>query len=360
MSTFLSVALIVYGAMHLYMLGKAWLILPRSFGLALALLAAGLLLTLSPFLVSALERQGWQSIAAPAAWATYIWMGYLFLFFWIGLLLDLGHALAALLKFAWPLTAAASFHIAALLALALLGYGFVEARQIRVEEVSIATPKLAAGRVTIAQISDLHLGTMQGSRLVDSITAKLHELRPDIVVATGDIVEGHGGDLDALADRFRSYTPPLGAYAVIGNHERHAGLENALRFLRRAGYNVLRGESVKAGGIILTGVDDYWASRPGGKAPDSAANDFVVLLKHQPVVDNDVKFDLQLSGHIHGGQIFPFVYLTQLVHGARTGLTPLSDERQLYVSRGTGTWGPPIRVFAPPEIALITISSANR
>lgn len=357
MSAFLSVALVVYGAMHLYAFGKAWRALPHSLGLALTLIAAGILLTLSPLLVSFLERQGWPGTVA-AAWASYTWMGYLFLFFCIGLLLDFGHALADLLKFTWPLSEARTFGVVALLALALLGYGFVEARQIRVEEINIATPKLATGRITIAQLSDLHLGTMQGSGLVDSITAKLQELKPDVVVATGDIIEGHGGDFDALAPRFRSYTPPLGAYAVIGNHERHAGLENALRFLRSAGYTVLRNESARAGGIVLTGFDDYGASEPSGKA-SAAANDFVVLLRHQPLVDNDTRFDLQLSGHVHGGQIFPFVYFTRMVYGVRTGLTQLPGGRQLYVSRGIGTWGPPVRVFASPEIALITISSAN-
>jgi predicted MPP superfamily phosphohydrolase len=77
------------------------------------------------------------------------------------------------------------------------------------------------------------------------------------------------------------------------------------------------------------------------------------------VVDSDMPFDLQLSGHIHGGQIFPFVYLTRLTYHVHSGLTELAEGRQLYVSRGVGTWGPPIRLFAPPEIALITITSAN-
>ncbi len=90
-----------------------------------------------------------------------------------------------------------------------------------------------------------------------------------------------------------------------------------------------------------------------------SAHDFIVLLKHQPLADSDTPFDLQLSGHIHGGQIFPFVYLTRLTYHVRTGLTELADGRKLYVSRGAGTWGPPIRLFAPPEITLITLASNN-
>jgi predicted MPP superfamily phosphohydrolase len=119
---------------------------------------------------------------------------------------------------------------------------------------------------------------------------------------------------------------------------------------------------------LLAGIDD-----PGSRDPQQPAildtrkalasvtrDDFIVLLKHQPVADGDTPFDLQLSGHVHGGQIFPFVYLTRLVYGVHTGLTRLADGRLLYVSRGTGTWGPPIRLFAPPEITLITIESANK
>jgi hypothetical protein len=255
-----------------------------------------------------------------------------------------------------------------LIALALLGYGFIEARQIRIVEVNITTPKLASGRVSIAQLSDLHLGIMLGEGFLDRVIAKLHEIKPDIVVATGDIVDGQGDNLAALARHFHSYTPPFGAYAVTGNHETYAGLENSLQFLRDAGFTVLRGESARAGGIALIGVDDPSAAASAqATRPDSSralaavtASDFVILLKHQPVIDRDTPFDLQLSGHIHGGQIFPFVYLTRLSYGVRTGLTELANGRRLYVSRGAGTWGPPIRLFAQPEITLITIAGANK
>ena len=368
MLTFLSVALLIYGSMHLYALGKVWMAFPHSYGLALALILAGIILTLSPLLVWFLERHSWHRATVVTAWVSYSWMGYMLLFFCIGLLFDFGHAFAALLNLNWPLGEALAFRTVALLALIALGYGFVEVRQIRVEEINITTPKLASGHITIAQISDLHLGIMRGDEFLDSIIARLREIKPDIIVATGDIIDAQGDDLNALARHFHSYTPPLGAYAVTGNHEYFAGLENSLRFLRNAGFTVLRGESARTGGIVLAGVDDHTAISAGQPVrPDThkalasvTKDDFVVLLKHQPVVDSDMKFDIQLSGHIHGGQIFPFVYLTRLTYGVHTGLTELADGRKLYVSRGAGTWGPPIRLFAPPEITLITITSANK
>ena len=367
MLTFLSVALLIYGSMHLYALGKVWRVFPHSFGLTLLLTLAGIVLTLSPLVVWFLERQSWNRATAAVAWMSYTWMGYLFLFLCIGLLFDLGHALAILLNLKSPLNESLALQIVGLLALTALGYGFVEARRIQLEEINITTPKLASGRITIAQISDLHLGVMLGEEFLDRVIDKLREIKPDIVVATGDIVDGQGDDLEALARRFHGYTTPLGAFAVTGNHEYYAGLENSMSFLRNAGFTVLRGEWVKAGGIVLAGVDDPAALSSGqqgrldaGQAPASVtANDFVVLLKHQPVVSSNTRFDLQLSGHIHGGQIFPFVYLTRLTYGIRTGLTDLADGRRLYVSRGAGTWGPPIRLFASPEITLITITSAR-
>src|SRR5512135_1210534 len=181
MLTFLSVALLIYGSMHLYALGKVWMAFPHSFGLALALTCAGIVLTCSPFLVWFLERQSWHRTTVAAAWVSYTWMGYLLLFLCIGLLFDLVHALVTLLNFHWPLSGVMGLRVVSLLALVALGYGFIEAGQIRVEKVHVTTPKLASGPVTIAQISDLHLGIMVGDKFLDRIVAKLRELRPDII-----------------------------------------------------------------------------------------------------------------------------------------------------------------------------------
>ena len=370
MLTFLSVALLIYGSMHFYALGKVWHAFPHSMGMALALVVLGIFMTFSPLIIWQMARQNLHGATAVASWVTYGWMGLLFLFCSISLAYDFGHALATLLGFNWHLDNSTTMLATALLALALLGYGFVEARQIHVEEITITTRKLppGIGSVTIAQISDLHLGVMLGDEFLERVFARLREIHPDIVVATGDIVDGQGDDLDALARHFLTIEPPGGAYAIVGNHEYFAGLENSLRFLRSAGFTVLRGEAVATSGIILVGVDDPAASAVGlearqhkGMALAEAANgDFTVLLKHQPVVDSVIPFDLQLSGHIHGGQIFPFGLLTRLAYGVSTGLTGLADGRQLYVSRGTGTWGPPIRIFSAPEITLITIKSDHK
>lgn len=369
MLTFITVALFVFGIMHIYALRKVWLAFPRSLRQSLALTLFGVVMTISPLIIGYLTKQNWYGSAAALSWVVYIWMGFLFLFCITSLIFDSGHTLATMLGFKWRLNDAMTFRITGLLGLAMLGYGLIEARQIKVEEVRIVTPKLSPsiGRVTIAQISDLHLGMMLQDEFLKRVISRLREIKPDIVVLTGDVVDKQGDSLDRLASQFLSFHPPKGSFAVIGNHEYYAGLENSLHFLRSSGFTVLRGESQAAGGIVLVGVDDPSVAEHGNETAAETrktyaadiSNAYTVLLKHQPVVDREVPFDLQLSGHIHGGQIFPFGLLTRLVYGLSAGLTQLPDGRLLYVNRGVGTWGPPIRFLAAPEITLFKIECVN-
>jgi predicted MPP superfamily phosphohydrolase len=368
MIIFLSVALTIYGVMHIYALSKVWYAFPHSTTLVFALFLTGVALTLSPFILWYLTRQNWHGAYVVISWIVYIWMGFLFLFCCTALVVDIGHLLSSILSFKWPFNISMTLLVTGLLSLSLMGYGFIEAKNIQIEKVNIITPKLASGQITIAHISDLHLGAMLGTAFLDGIIARLNEANPDIIVATGDVVDGQGDDLNKMAKRFLTLHPPKGLFAVTGNHEYFAGLENSLSFLRSAGFRVLRGESAVAGGIVLVGIDDPTARAMNQEVKldtkqalaSVTKSDFIVLLKHQPVVDTKTPFDLQLSGHVHGGQIFPFGLLTRLTYAIRTGLTQLADGRMLYVSRGTGTWGPPIRLFAAPEITLITISSENK
>jgi predicted MPP superfamily phosphohydrolase len=163
--------------------------------------------------------------------------------------------------------------------------------------------------------------------------------------------------------------PPLGKFAIAGNHEFYAGIRQSGRFLRAAGFKFLRNEDFELNGLInLVGVDD-----PAGKRrypeigqvgkeekillADLDSERFTLLLKHRPTVEIESlgRFDLQLSGHTHGGQIFPFNLITRLFYPRERGLYRLDKESVLYVSRGTGTWGPPMRFLSPPEVTLIEL-----
>ena len=180
-------------------------------------------------------------------------------------------------------------------------------------------------------------------------------------MATGDIVDAQLDHLQELIELWQQFDPPLGKYAVTGNHEYYAGLQQSLGFLQRSGFVMLRDQNTEVGDWLkLAGVDDP----ARGNHPDEVAvlgersERFTLLLKHRPrfVEASAGLFDLQLSGHAHRGQIFPFNLLTGIEYPMQDGLYALAAGQRLYASRGTGTWGPPMRILSPPEITLIEIA----
>ncbi len=367
-AAFITFVLLVYGSMNLYALVKIRLAVPDVPAYVYALALWWLAMVFAPLTLRFLRHHHWLRAERALSWVAFVWMGIVFLFCCIGLAFDLIHVLAELLGFDWPLQAVTELRYTGASVLVLLAYGFLEANQIKIEHLHIKTPKLAAGRITFAQVSDMHLGALKGAWFMGRVAAKLREIAPDAILATGDIVDGKGEDLHALAAHFRALNPAKGAYAIMGNHEYFVGLDNSQRFFENAHFTVLRGEQAEVGGIIVAGVDDRSLGEQIKPMPEAmraalkAAHEhsYIILLKHQPLVDDEIPFDLQLSGHLHGGQIFPFGLFSRLFYGARAGLVRLSNGRLLYINRGAGTWGPPIRLFAPPEITLITIESENR
>jgi uncharacterized protein len=182
-------------------------------------------------------------------------------------------------------------------------------------------------------------------------------------------VDGQINNLGGLAELFKEVTPRFGKFAVTGNHEFYAGLNQALEFTEQSGFKVLRGESsIVAGLVTIAGIDDPargWVNMPGRPAEKEVLSlipqgTFIVFLKHRPAVEprSIGMFDLQLSGHVHKGQIFPFNLLTHLFYPVKSGYSTLPQNSSLYVSRGTGTWGPPIRFLAPPEVTVIELISS--
>ena len=170
------------------------------------------------------------------------------------------------------------------------------------------------------------------------------------------------------AQRFAQIPVKYGKFAILGNHEYYAGLKRSMEFTEAAGFKLLRDEFIEVAGITIFGEDDITGRKRGEtkksdyflEALSKERDTFVLLLKHQPYVDEDARFNLQLSGHTHGGQLFPFGFIVKLYFPKIYGLHELSENKLLYVSRGTGTWGPPVRVFAPPEITVIDLISKSR
>jgi predicted MPP superfamily phosphohydrolase len=375
MIVFLLAILLLYGLLHLYLYYKIKAAIAFGTVSIVLLICFMAIMVLAPVFVRISERYGFESLARHLSYVGYTWMGLAFLFFLCSLLVDayrLAVYTGGLIFKANPLSllpsAPVAFVIPACMAAVIVVYGFFEAVSIRSERVVIQSPKIPEqiDKITIAQISDVHLGLIVRHGRLKRILREVERAKPDIVVSTGDLVDGQIDNLRGLGELLRDVDAPYGKFAVMGNHEFYAGLDQALRFTEKAGFTILRHEALAlAGSLNIVGVDDPTGKRLGlsrGISEQSLLSKipperFTILLKHQPVVDGNSAglFDLQLSGHTHGGQIFPFNILVWLFYHVDPGLTRLENGSYLYVSKGSGTWGPPIRFLSPPEVTIIEL-----
>ncbi len=378
MTAFLVFYLAIYGSMNGYVLWRARAALSLGVRGTVLLGCWLLLMILAPVLMRLCERANIEGTARVMAWTGWCWLGLLFLFICASLVFDLLRGAEALAGMAFGPRATGlapgvklSFFLALSLSLAGNVYGFFEARAVRTEHLVIRSAKVPkeVGRFRVVQISDVHFGLILRRGLMSRIARAVEAAQPDLLVSTGDLVDGEPASLDGLSDRLAALPARVGKFAVTGNHEFYAGIERALAFTRKAGFTVLRQEKLNIGDwLTVVGVDDPAGShlKNGGGAPDERpilatvdVSRFVILLKHQPIVAHGAagRFGLQLSGHLHGGQIFPFNFVARLSYPFWCGLTKLPEGGEIYVSRGTGTWGPPVRLFAPPEITVIDLES---
>jgi len=380
MTLFLLFYFLIYGGVHVFFYFRVPSVYLQSLPIKTAIIVFLVFLVLCPILVRVSERFGYEALACFLSYAGYLWMGLVFLFFAASLLLDCGRALifmGGVITSHSPASLMPSprtvFLLPLILSLCVNAYGFFEAQDLRTEKVLIRTAKMPAGRerMRIVQMSDVHVGMIvQGERLAAMVKA-VQQAKPDILVSTGDLVDGQIDSIAKSAGLLRSISAPFGKYAVTGNHEFYAGLDQALRFTRDAGFAVLRGDEALAGGFIrLVGVDDPTGrsmGMPSGMteknllASGADPSLFTILLKHQPFIREESlgAFDLQLSGHTHKGQIYPFSLITKLFFPLQNGYHELPHGSALYVSRGTGTWGPPVRFLSPPEVTIIDLVSSK-
>jgi predicted MPP superfamily phosphohydrolase len=333
-------------------------------------------LAASPHLIHLYSHRGPLTPARVAAYSMYIWMSLLFLFISVSIPLEAYNLavqlagsmfkkdLAGIMLSSLPL-----FFIPVLLSVALNIYGYFEAQGLRVKKLTVETSKLPeeTSALTIAHISDLHLGIIHREKRLEKVLKEIEPLNPDLIVSTGDFLDGELIDIDHLAERIKKTTAKLGKFAVTGNHEFYAGIKHSLKFLRESGFTVLRGEGRTIQNLInIAGIDDptgKYVKLQNSASPEKEilsglpADIFTLLLKHRPSIDRESigLFDLQLSGHAHEGQIFPFSIVTKLHYLAFSGHSRLPEDSLIYVSKGAGTAGPPIRVLAHPEITIFNI-----
>lgn len=378
MIIFFFVGMGVLGSAHYYV----WTRLVRDAALpapwsrvassAIAILFA--MLMLSFFTMRATSR----AVSAPLAWVGFTWLGVMFfLVVSLGLsdllkVITVRGVLDAPLSPERRLAVSRMFGgIAALAGLGVSAAGVVSAlSNVAVKRVKVAVKGLSKESTgyRIVQISDVHVGPTIGKAFVAQIVEHINALKPDLVAITGDLVDGTVTELREHVAPLADLKAKDGVFFVTGNHEYYSGVDEWLPHLATLGVRVLRNEHVRIGGeqgFDLAGVDDASAKGDGLDANLKKAlgtrdkERACVLLAHQPKgieLADALGIDLQLSGHTHGGQMFPWNFLVRLQQPFVEGLHKLT-RAQIYVSRGTGYWGPPMRVGAPAEITEIELTT---
>ena len=313
-----------------------------------------------------LNARGLARIGQPLEFLAANWVGVVFLL----LVALLAADLMTLGGWLLPRLAPAVRGGAVLVALVLATIGFVQGfRPPVVSEYEVrltGLPKDRDGLVLVA-ISDLHLGSLIGERWMKRLIARVDRLKPDVVVIVGDLVDSEVGSLEPLIPVLRTLRAPLGVWAVTGNHEYYAGLNRSVALFESAGYRVLRDRAAEVvPGLVLAGVDDLGARRQFGGSDRAVERALagrppgaVVFLSHSPLQPEKAAAlgaGLMLSGHTHNGQVWPFNYLVRLSNPL-VGGRYLIGGMPVIVGRGTGTWGPRMRLWQPAEILRLTLRS---
>lgn len=240
------------------------------------------------------------------------------------------------------------------------------ARTVELEKVDVKIDNLKTP-YKIVQLSDIHIGGLIDKKFIASIVNRVNNLKPDIVVITGDLVDTNIKYAKEALDELKNLKSKYGNYFIVGNHEYFHGVKSIIDYVNSLNIKTLENENIYIGekekGFYLAGVYDIMGYRVDSYMPDlkkaleGTNNSPTVLLAHQPKFIEEVEnADLILSGHTHGGQIFPFNFLVKLQQPYIKGLHKHNERTQIYVNKGTGFWGPPMRLGASSEITLINLS----
>jgi predicted MPP superfamily phosphohydrolase len=370
-----SVITLVYGGAHYYI--YSWFVRMTEPSKK----ARGIVLSFFIFQVASFpiaKILGWHDFNAFIYFLTLlasVWMGLVLYFFLFALGSDIVITLGKIIRFQLNCSARNELFYKRLFVACIAGGVLViggcalhEARSLRVTRLEIPLrglpPELDG--FSIVQVSDVHYGMMTRNRELLRIVNRVNDLQPDMVVITGDLVDESVSHMEEMKIPLSRLKSRYGIFAISGNHEFYAGVDRALAIMRGVNIKVLRNEvHILPGGLQILGIDDPTGSR----RMDEPIPDFdrlvsrldpqkpSILLYHQPIrfeIAASRHVGLQLSGHTHGGQLFPVRYISRAIYPRAPGLHQIG-ESYLYVSLGTGTWGPPMRLKAPPELVYIRL-----
>lgn len=363
---FFGIFLSVWGGMHLYVFARAAPVLAPH-ATRKALFTLGLALGSAYIVARVVDRRGLFWLGTPLEWIGATWMGVLFIAFACLLAADLISGFGRFFpSLPWRT-------LALVVAALLCGVATVQGlRRPAVREVEARVRNLPPERdgLRIVLVSDLHLGAVLGRRWLDRRIDQIGGLAPDLIVVCGDLIDGDIPRVAPMLPALRRLFAPLGVWAVSGNHEVYAGLDASAKLMRDAGFRVLRDAWAEAApGLLVAGVDDLTARRQvGGNGSEAVARALdgrpegaaTIFLSHTPWRAEEAAkrgASLMLSGHTHAGQIFPFGFLVRLQYPLLAGTYDVGG-MPVVVCRGTGTWGPVMRLFYRSEIVRITLRGA--
>jgi predicted MPP superfamily phosphohydrolase len=375
---FLGLFITVIGGSHYYLARRLVIAPAWSRDVALAIyLAAGL--GISALVIQALIRRRFGIVSSALSWGGYSWMGLVFYILIVAFALELPwlliHEFLPDLAETDPVSMArarALMIITSALILSTLALrSGLRAPTLKKIGIEIANWPPALEGFRIVQVSDVHIGPLLDRRFSRSITDRVNALEPDMVAVTGDLVDGSTKSLRVEVEPFREMRGIHGVYFVTGNHDFYSGADDWVSLLRDYGWRSLRNErvsiEVEGSSFDLAGVDDRSGAMlqgEGGEDLDLALEGWtgerpLILLAHDPGTFHRAqhrKVDLQISGHTHGGQIWPFSWMVRAAVPWVKGHHRTADS-QIYVSSGTGFWGPPMRLGTSAEITELTITT---
>ncbi|MCW8985519.1 MAG: metallophosphoesterase [Thermoanaerobaculales bacterium] len=316
-----------------------------------------------------LYHHGFPRVGTVLEYGGGIWMGTLVLLLSALGIVDLVTIFGLVLKPWVAQMRTAAIGIALVLAVVAWIGGIVRPRSVELE-VELPNLPASADGLVVAHLTDLHLGALIGERRLRSVIEQIEGMNPDLVVVTGDLVDGDAGAVETMIPVLETLTAPLGVYSILGNHEVYAGPDRCRRLMRDSGFVVLDNEAAEVSpGLWVVGVPDSGRG-PGTDGLDGALEaafaevgegGSVIFLQHSPGNEEaaaDAGAGLMLNGHTHGGQIWPFHYMVLRAYPRISGVHKIDDMTQV-ISRGAGRWGAPMRLFAPSEIYRITLRSPD-
>jgi len=381
MTSFLAFLFLILGFEHVYIFHRLSHDLALTehvrFGLGLVLILLFLAAVAAFPIAHASLHEAWSR---PFLWGAFSWLGVAFLLFACLLVADV-FGVAVKTFFAPRIT----FDLGRMLGLGALTMTILlsavsfwnNARPVAVKNVEITLNRLphSFDGFRLVQISDIHIGPTTKDGWLEGIVERVNALNPDMIVVTGDLADGSVYDVKDRIEALSELKAPQGIYFVTGNHDYYSGVTSWCEQIRRLGIRVLRNEHVSIQNgrndrFVLAGVDDQSAHRFPREGSNLAKaltkidpSKAVILLSHQPSVIKEASHhgvDLVLSGHTHGGQIWPFGPLVYLQQPYLKGLhRPRNTATQIYVSAGTGYWGPPMRLGSRAEITHITLRTKS-